>query len=115
MTEYAPIQWPIADTLLERQTIFIYEAARLQAAAVNAPVVPEPWSARDEKFRTQMLENVAQMMGPDRFTDPEAAHDSWWEAYRRMGWTYGQVRDTEKKTHPDMVPFNELVHSRRGP
>lgn len=106
--EHKPIQWPIADSLLERQAIFIYEAARLQAAAVGAPIIPEPWSSRDMKFRTQMLGNVAKMMGPDRFTDPEEAHNSWWVAYKKMGWHYGAVRDTEAKTHPDMVPFAEL-------
>jgi hypothetical protein len=108
MTIHAPIQWPTGDTVLERQTVFIYEAARLQAAAVNAPIVPEPWDARDERFRTQMSANVAKMMGPERFKDPEEAHDSWWQAYEDMGWTYGPVRDLEKKTHPDMVPFNQL-------
>ena len=25
-----------------------------------------------------------------------------------MGWVYGPVRDVEKKTHPDMVPFDQL-------
>tara|TARA_Y100000310_G_scaffold318729_1_gene373148 strand:- start:689 stop:850 length:162 start_codon:yes stop_codon:yes gene_type:complete len=25
-----------------------------------------------------------------------------------MGWVYGEVRDVEKKTHPDMVPYAQL-------
>jgi hypothetical protein len=29
-------------------------------------------------------------------------------AYEKMGWNYGRVRDVEKKTHPDMVPFEHL-------
>lgn len=105
---HAPVEWPEADTLLERQTMFVYEVARLQAAAVNAPIVPERWSVRDEVFRLQMMDNVFFMTGPNRFTDPEAAHDSWWDAYKEMGWTYGPVRDAKAKTHPDMVPFSEL-------
>ncbi|MBB3752486.1 hypothetical protein FHT44_004998 [Mycolicibacterium sp. BK634] len=103
----APIEWPTG-TLLERQAIFTYEVARLQAAAVDAPIVPEPWSTRDEKFRTQYLEITSKMMGPDRFESPEAAHDSWWQAYIDLGWTYGPVRDVDAKTHPDMVPFADL-------
>lgn len=104
---HAPIEWP-AGSLLERQAIFTYEMARLQAAAVNAPIVPEPWSLRDEKFRTQYLEITAKQMGPDHFTDPEEAHDSWWEAYKVLDWKFGPVRDTDAKTHPDMVPFADL-------
>lgn len=105
--DLSPIEWP-EGSLLERRTIFVYEVARLQAAATGAPIVPEPWSARDETFRAQMMANVAEQMSPDRFADPEAAHDSWWRAYEDMGWKYGPVRDPEKKEHPDMVPFAEL-------
>ena len=107
MTEHAPIEWPSGD-LLSRQAIFIYEAARLQAAAVNAPIVPEPWSARDERFRDQFLEITTKMVGPERFRDAEEAHNSWWDAYLAMGWSYGPERDPVIKTHPDMVPFAEL-------
>lgn len=105
---FSAIEWPIEGTLLERQAIFVYEAARMQAAAVNAPVVPEPWSTRGERFRAQFLEITEKMMGPDRYTTPQQAHDSWWRAYEQLGWTYGPVRDVAAMTHPDMVPFNEL-------
>ena len=106
-TDFRAIEWPTG-SLLERQAIFTYEVARLQAAAVSAPIVPEPWSTRDEAFRKQYLEITAKMMGPDRFKSPEDAHDSWWDAYVELGWTYGPVRDADAKTHPDMVPFAEL-------
>ena len=103
-----PIEWPTG-TLLERQAIFVYEVARLQAAAINAPIVPEPWSQRDEKFRAQFLEITAKQMDEaTAFEDPEEAHDSWWDAYKALGWTYAPVRDVAKKEHPDMVPFNKL-------
>lgn len=108
MSDRKPIQWPDQGSLLERQAVFIYEAARLQAASVGAPIIPEPWDDRDEKFRTQMLGNVAKMMGPDRFTDPVEAHNSWWDAYQDMGWVYGPERNVDAKTHPDMVPFEDL-------
>lgn len=102
---FEPIEWPTAGTLLERQAVFVYEVARLQAAAVNAPIIPEPWSSRDEAFRSQFLDITAKMMGPDRFRDPEEAHDSWWRAYFDLGWVYGPERDPVAKTHPDMVEF----------
>ena len=54
---------------------FVYEAARLQALAVSAPVVPEPWAARDEKFRAQFLEVIERQMGPMRSGSP--AELSW--------------------------------------
>ena len=88
-----------------RRAWFIYEAARLQAAAVNAPIVPEPWENRDEKFRTQFLEVIERQTGVMRSGSPEELHGGWVQAYIDMGWTYGPVRDVEAKTHPDMVPY----------
>lgn len=41
-------------------------------------------------------------------TSPKELHEDWVRAYKEMGWTYGEERDVLKKTHPDMVQFNEL-------
>jgi hypothetical protein len=94
--------------LTERRAVFVYEGARLQAEAVDAPVVPEPWAERDEAFRSQFLDVIDMMCGPDRKSSPEELHDDWVRAYEAMGWRYGPVRDAEAKTHPDMVPFDDL-------
>lgn len=92
----------------ERRAIFVYEAARLQAIAVDAPVVPEPWDEREQPFRSQFLNVVDMMTGPDRKNSPEELHEDWVRAYEAMGWTYGPERDANRKTHPDMVPFSQL-------
>jgi RyR domain len=101
------IEWPTG-SLNERRAIFVYEVARLQAAAVDAPIVPEPWANRDEAFRSQFLNVITMMTGPDRKSDPEELHDDWWRKYEEMGWAYGEKRDPIAKTHPDMVPFGDL-------
>ncbi len=38
----------------------------------------------------------------------ENAHEVW--AYRRMrqGWVYGKKRDDDRKTHPCLVPYQQL-------
>lgn len=95
-------------TLIERCAEFVYEAARIQAVAAEAPIVPEPWDMRDASFRAQFLEVIERQMGPMRSESPEELHGSWVQAYIDMGWKYGPVRDTEAKTHPDMVPFARL-------
>lgn len=95
-------------TLTERRAIFVYEGARLQATAVDAPIVPEPWNDREEAFREQFLGVIEMMCSPDRKSSPEELHDDWVIAYEEMGWRYGPERDREAKTHPDMVPFNDL-------
>lgn len=99
--------------LTERRSVFVYEAARLQAWAVGAPIVPEPWENREELFCEQFREVITMMCGPDRKTSPEELHDDWVDAYKMMGWTYGPERDRESKTHPDMVPWSDLEPKER--
>jgi RyR domain len=104
-----PPTWPNSgSTLNERRAIFIYEGARVQADSVAAPIVPPPWADREPAFRTQFLKVIEMMCGPDRKSSPEELHDDWVKAYEAMGWRYGEVRDAEAKTHPDMVPFDKL-------
>lgn len=40
---------------------------------------------------------------------PEESHNSWIEFKVNDGWVYGPEKDSEKKkTHPCLVPYNEL-------
>lgn len=94
--------------LTERRARFVYNAALLQAIAVDAPVVPESWDERDDAFRTQFREVIERQMGVMRSGSPAELHGGWVQAYIDMGWIYGPLRDVEAKTHPDMVPFDQL-------
>jgi hypothetical protein len=98
----------IEGTQDERRAIFVYEAARVENAAAGRPINPEPWEERSLEFRVNMTRAVRRQCSDGRLESPEALHNAWWDAYKEMGWEYGPERDTEKKTHPDMVPFDEL-------
>lgn len=39
---------------------------------------------------------------------PEQSHESWYAQKEAEGWTYGEVRDAEKKEHPCFLPYDEL-------
>ena len=95
-------------TLNYRRAKFVYEGARIAAIAAKAPIIPEPYDDREEPFRSQFEAVIERQTGPSRSADAEALHEDWVRAYEKMGWVYGPVRDTQKKTHPDMVPYNEL-------
>lgn len=99
--------------LTERRARFVYNAALLQAIAVGASVIPEPWDERDDAFRAQFREVIERQMGSMRSGSPAELHGGWVQAYIDMGWTYGPVRDIEAKTHPDMVPFDQLEKRER--
>lgn len=95
-------------TLLERRARFVYEAARLATIAANAPIIPALWEDREAAFKDQFLGVIVQQCGPHPSWSPEEAHKSWMERYLSMSWVYGETYDPKAKTHPDLVPYEEL-------
>ena len=91
----------------------MYEAARLEAIASNRPIIPETWESREYVFRVQFIKTIERICVEGYETTPEAEHRSWMEVYAKMGWTYGEKRDRQAKTHPDMVPYDELPRLER--
>lgn len=101
------------DDINEKQAWFVYEAGRLAAIAAGAPIVPDVWEGRDEAFRSQFREVIERQCSDARFTTPEDCHDAWMQAYLIMGWRYGETYNTEEKTHPDLVPYDQLEQKER--
>ena len=96
------------ESLGTRRAKFVYEAAREAAIAANAPIIPERWETREEAFKAQFIPVIERQCGPDRKTSAKELHEDWVKAYEKIGWVFGSVRDKEKKTHPDMVPYEKL-------
>ncbi|KKN10931.1 hypothetical protein LCGC14_1031600 [marine sediment metagenome] len=94
--------------LTQRRAQFVYDAARLAAQAANAPVIPTLWKWREKPFKDQFLKVIENQCGSDRSTSPQELHDDWVREYVSMGWTRGEKHDPEAKTHPDMVPYDQL-------
>lgn len=42
------------------------------------------------------------------FATPENSHENWLKEKEADGWTYGEVKDPEKKEHPCMVSYGYL-------
>ena len=94
--------------LITNRAIFVYETARLAAIASQAPIIPAQWEDREEPFKQQFCEVIERQCGAYRSSSPEELHGSWMQAYYAMGWTYGNNYDPDNKTHPDLVPYEDL-------
>ena len=44
----------------------------------------------------------------------ENNHDHWAQQRIEQGWTYGPERDDQKKTHPDLLPYDQLSETEKG-
>lgn len=53
-------------------------------------------------FEEQELEELAK-----------ALHNAWMQEKLAQGWKYGPVKDFEKKTHPDLIPYEDLPEDKK--
>ena len=42
-------------------------------------------------------------------TRPEQSHENWMKEKYDEGWVWGAEKDVDKKLHPCMLPFNQLL------
>ena len=65
------------------------------------------WAEAEQWQRDSAIKGVQfKLDNPNAGHD--AQHNSWMQEKVNDGWVYGEVKDAELKTHPCIVPFNEL-------
>ncbi len=65
------------------------------------------WDEAEQWQRESAINGVRfKLEKPDAGHD--AQHNSWMKEKVDAGWVYGKVKDAEKKTHPCIVPFEQL-------
>ena len=62
--------------------------------------IPQPIDTTDVVLPKE-LESLIENMAKD-------VHEVWAETRIKQGWTYGKERNDELKTHPCLVPYEEL-------
>lgn len=45
---------------------------------------------------------------------PQASHESWMRQKVEDGWVYGPMKDATAKTHPCIVPFDQLPREQQA-
>jgi RyR domain. len=62
--------------------------------------IPQPIDTSDVKLPEKLEQLVEQMS--------KNVHEVWAESRISQGWTYGEQRNDELKTHPCLVPYEDL-------
>lgn len=71
-----------------------------------------PWEDAPEWQRVSARAGVILHQSGDH--GPEASHEAWMAQKVAAGWTYGQEKDPEAKTHPCLVPFDQLPREQQA-
>lgn len=69
------------------------------------------WADAPDWQKDSATEGVIHHLGRD--LSPEESHEGWMANKQIGGWVYGEIKDPDKKTHPCMVPYNELPIEQR--
>ena len=67
--------------------------------------IPQPIDTSDVKL-PEDLELLVEQMSKN-------VHEVWAETRIRQGWTYGKQRNDELKTHPCLIPYEELLEEEK--
>jgi hypothetical protein len=66
----------------------------------------KPWSELGEEEKAPVrLAVIGIVEGDD---DAERSHNRWVQSLTSQGWKQGPKKDWETKTHPNLVPWDEL-------
>ena len=72
---------------------------------MNKNYNPTPIDTSDVQLTEDLLELTEKLA--------ENAHDVWAVGRIKQGWTWGETRNDEKKTSPDLMPYGDLPESEK--
>ena len=87
-----------------------HEVIRAYDLAFNNDANP-PWQLAPEWQRDSAMRGVRAVLMSD--LSPEQLHERWLADKITGGWRYGPVKDENEKTHPCLLPYDQLPQWQR--
>ncbi|WP_018865117.1 RyR domain-containing protein [Thioalkalivibrio sp. ARh3] len=88
-----------------------HEANRAYCLSIGDDSQPT-WEDAPEWQRDSAVAGVIAHL--ERDLTPEESHESWMRHKAEDGWVYGEEKDPEAKTHPCMVPYEQLPEEQQA-
>lgn len=109
----------VSDPVANHSRLLLVESAARLAHQVNRDFrialgeeAGPTWDEASEEMRTSTRIGVALVLDSDNPT-PEGMHASWMHTKELQGWKHGAVKDEVEKTHPNMLPYDQLPPMQR--
>lgn len=67
----------------------------------------KPWNEAPGYNHTSAMAGIKAVWDNPGIT-PAQIHDVWMDQKIADGWSYGETKDKEKKTHPSIIPYDQL-------
>jgi hypothetical protein len=82
-----------------------HEANRALQIIQGDPAPSPPWDDAPNSQRASAIEGVEGALAG---ATPQESHEGWLRFKAERGWTYGEVKDEDSKTHPCLLPYDQL-------
>lgn len=70
------------------------------------------WQDAPQNIKDSAIDGVKVLLDNPKMT-PKDTHDNWLKFKENDGWVYGEKKDADKKTHPCMVPYEDLPQDQK--
>ena len=91
---------------IEQVAAICHEANRAYVNATEGKDI-QPWHLAPQWQKESAIDGVNYVLEHPDVT-PEKMHERWMEYRLSAGWVHGETKDNEKKTHPCLVPYDQL-------
>jgi len=97
---------------IEQVAAICHEVNRAYVNATEGKDV-QPWHLAPQWQKDSAIDGVRYASEHPNVT-PEQMHERWMEYRLATGWVYGEVKDNDKKTHPYLVPYDQLPEDQKA-
>jgi len=111
MTPEIPLSSIFSSIAIQQVARVAHEVNRAYCAALGDLSQPA-WEDAPEWQQKSAFNGVVLHASGDH--GPEASHAAWMAEKLADGWGYGPVKDAQAKTHPCIVPFNDLPREQQA-
>lgn len=108
--EAAPPE-PLSDALISRIAAATHGAVR-EWNRTKGETDQVDWDVTPSDIKRSAIDGVRYALGDAAIT-PEMSHRRWVDRKLAEGWKRGMIRSHQGKTHPNLVPWNELPPDER--
>ncbi len=98
-------------TFIEWVASVCHEANRAICEA-SGDMSQKPWTEAEDWQKESAIKGVIFTL-KNRDAPASAQHEAWMADKLADGWTFGDVKDAQAKTHPCIVPYDRLPFEQR--
>lgn len=89
------------------KTYFIANICHIARVAFQI-AAGQPYNEQMNKDQFDSLVDGINYLTENPDTTAEENHNNWMQMKKKQGWVYGRKNDFNRKTHPDLMPFDSL-------